>query len=169
MQLATNDLYRDFILLDPHDAVAVDAFLEGDEVGKRQSTARRSSTGRKSFYSPTRRSGGPAQKSSLRKNDGANLDSSPRADGSVKVNNFNIEADASGFDNFEDNCHGFDMGDRYSDPGDTDDSNDDDDDPWKPLNPHEPGNLKVKPFKKGISKCMFVLLYLITLIVSFCN
>lgn len=25
----------------------------------------------------------------------------------------------------------------------------DEDDPWKPLNPPEPGNLKVKPFRKG--------------------
>ncbi|ONK75006.1 uncharacterized protein A4U43_C03F12330 [Asparagus officinalis] len=28
-----------------------------------------------------------------------------------------------------------------------DDSDSDSDDPWKPLNPHEPGNLKIKPFK----------------------
>ncbi|GAB4851313.1 hypothetical protein Ancab_030608 [Ancistrocladus abbreviatus] len=31
---------------------------------------------------------------------------------------------------------------------DLDDIDGDDDDPWKPLNPHEPGNLEVKPFRK---------------------
>lgn len=33
-QLATYDLYRDFILLDPCDSVAVDDFLKGDETEK---------------------------------------------------------------------------------------------------------------------------------------
>lgn len=29
------------------------------------------------------------------------------------------------------------------------DGSDDEDDPWKPLDPHKPGNLKIKPFRKG--------------------
>ncbi|KAK1591031.1 hypothetical protein Q3G72_001131 [Acer saccharum] len=145
--LATNDLYRDFILLDPCDAVAVNDFL-GDEAGKGQSGAYRGSASRKSYLSPTRRSGGTARKSSLGKNKDANLYPSPRVDCSFEVRNSNMGPDPAANDNFEDNNHGFDVDDRSSEPMDLDDS-DDDDDPWKPLNPHEPGNLKVKPFRKA--------------------
>lgn len=41
---------------------------------------------------------------------------------------------------------------------DNDDDNDNDD-PWKPLNPHEPGNLKVKPFKKGLENIYLLVDY----------
>ncbi|KAF2289149.1 hypothetical protein GH714_029119 [Hevea brasiliensis] len=93
--LATNDLYRDFILLDPCDAVAVNDFLKGDETGK-------------------------------------------------------LPNNLPAYDNYEDGNHDFDMDDGYSEPRNLEDSEDDDsnDDPWKPLNPHEPGNLKMKPFGK---------------------
>lgn len=148
MQLATNDLYQDFILLDPCDAAAVDEFFKGDKAGKGQKSAYRGSSARKSFLSPTRRSGGTARKSSIRKSQGPNLIQSPRV-GCSFDNNRNVEPDPPSCDNFDDNNCGFDMGDRYSEPRDLDDSDDDDDDPWKPLNPHEPGNLRVKPFKKG--------------------
>ncbi|KAL4556618.1 hypothetical protein LXL04_039276 [Taraxacum kok-saghyz] len=47
--------------------------------------------------------------------------------------------------------HDFNMDDGFSQPEAFDDD-DDDEDPWKPLNPHEMGNLKVKPFKNG---CIF--------------
>lgn len=140
--LATNDLYQDFVLLDPCDAAAVDEFFKGDKAGKGQNGSYRGSSARKSFQSPIRRSGGTARKSSLGKSLNANLNRSPRVD-----NNSNVEPDPPACDNFDDNNCGFDMDDRYSEPRDLDDS-DDDDDPWKPLNPHEPGNLKVKPFKK---------------------
>lgn len=46
----------------------------------------------------------------------------------------------------------FDMDNAY--PGSYMAGSDDDgdsNDPWKPLNSHEPGNLKVKPFKQGSS------------------
>ncbi|OAY56069.1 condensin-2 complex subunit H2 [Manihot esculenta] len=138
--LATNDLYRDFILLDPCDSVAVDDFLMGDETGKVPNSIYRGSSTRKSFQSPTRRSGGTARISSLGKNLDENLTKPPMAYCSVGVNDCNVE-DAN---------LGFDMEDGYSEPGNLEDSEDDDDnyDPWKPLNPHEPGNLKVKPFRK---------------------
>jgi len=147
LQLATNDLYQDFILLDPCDAAAVDEFFKGDKAGKGQNSAYRGSSARKSFLSPTRRSGGTARKSSIRKSQDPNLIQSPRVGCSID-NNRNVEPNPPSCDNFDDNNCGFDMGDRYSEPRDLDDS-DDDDDPWKPLNPHEPGNLRVKPFKKG--------------------
>ncbi|KAL5782251.1 hypothetical protein ACOSP7_007280 [Xanthoceras sorbifolium] len=145
--LATNDVYRDFILLDPCDAVSVNDFLKGDEAGKGQSGAHRDSASRRSYLSPTRRSGGTAYKSSLGKNKDANLYPSPRVDCSFEVRNSNMGPDPTAYDNFEDNNYGFDIDDKYSEPRDLDDS--DDDDPWKPLNPHETGNLKLKPFRKA--------------------
>jgi len=30
---------------------------------------------------------------------------------------------------------------------------DDIEDPWKPLNPHEPGNLKIRPYRRGTGSC----------------
>ncbi|XP_031277198.1 condensin-2 complex subunit H2 [Pistacia vera] len=139
--LATNDLYRDFILLDPCDAVAVNDFLEGGQVGKGHNGAYRGSVSRKSFQSPTRRSGGTAHKSSVVKKKNANLNPSP---------SLNMGHDPPAFDDFGESNHEFDTDDRYSEPRNLDNSDDDDDedDPWKPLNPHEPGNLKIRPFKK---------------------
>uniref|UniRef100_A0A2C9WBN2 Condensin-2 complex subunit H2 n=1 Tax=Manihot esculenta TaxID=3983 RepID=A0A2C9WBN2_MANES len=133
--LATNDLYRNFILLNPCDSVVVDDFLKGDETGKVPNSIYRGSSTCKSFQSPTRRSGGTARRSSLGKNLDENLKKPPMADA---------------YDNYEDSNHEFDMEDGYSEPGNLEDSEDDDVnyDPWKPLNPHEPGNLKVKPFRK---------------------
>ncbi|OMO53612.1 Non-SMC condensin II complex, subunit H2-like protein [Corchorus capsularis] len=146
--LATNDLYQDFILLDPCDAVAVDTYLKGDGVGKEEHGTHRGSSRRKSFLSPTGRSGGTARKSSQGKNKDFNVNQSPRADCSFDVNDCNMGPDPAVADDFGNEDHGFDMDDRYSEPRDLDDSDDDDNDPWKPLNPHEPGNLKVRPFRK---------------------
>ncbi|KAA8548961.1 hypothetical protein F0562_000645 [Nyssa sinensis] len=141
--LATNDLYRDFILLDPCDAVTVNDFLKVDKACKGENgVCRGSSLGsksRKSFLSPTRHSGGTGHKLSFGKSQDANLNRSPRLD---------IGPDPPACNISENNNHGYEMDNEYSEPGDLNDSDDDDDDPWKPLNPHEPGNLKVKPFKK---------------------
>uniref|UniRef100_A0A5B6Z667 Condensin-2 complex subunit H2 n=1 Tax=Davidia involucrata TaxID=16924 RepID=A0A5B6Z667_DAVIN len=132
--LATNDLYQDFILLDPCDAVTVNAFLKVDKAGKGKNSVCRGSSlnskSRKNFQSPTRRSGGTGHKLSVGKNQDCNIGPDPPA--------CNIS---------ENNNHEYEMDNGYSEPGELNDS-DDDDDPWKPLNPHEPGNLKVKPFKK---------------------
>lgn len=148
MQLATNDLYRDYILLDPCDAVTVDDFLKGDESGQVQSVPYKGSASRKSHQSPTRRSGGTAHKSSVGKNKDSHLYPSPRVDCEFEARNSN-GFDTAAHDDFEDNNHEFDTGDQHPESRNSDDS--DDDDPWKPLNPHEPGSLKVKPFKKGAS------------------
>lgn len=150
MQLATNDLYQDFILLDPCDAVAVHDYLGADGVSRGQSSANRVSSTRKSFLSPTGRSGGASHKS--QKFQDANVNQSPLVDSHFEVNGCNIGPDPPACNIFDDCTYGFD-----SEPRDLDESDDDDDDPWKPLNPHEPGNLKVKPFKKG---CFQVFVYL---------
>lgn len=153
-QLATSDLYRGFILLDPRDAVAVPEGLDGDKPSKGQKSAYRSSSNRKSYQSPTRRSGGTAYKSPLGKSQDANANQSPQ----IEVNNCNIGHDFPTSSNFFDSNHAFDMDDRDSEPGEIDDS-DNEDDPWKPLNPHEPGNLRIKPFRKGcLIICFFSLL-----------
>ncbi|XWS14109.1 hypothetical protein CRYUN_Cryun36dG0094900 [Craigia yunnanensis] len=146
--LATNDLYQDFILLDPCDAVAIDNYLKGDEAGKGEYGTHRGSSRRKSFQSPSWRSGGTAHKLSLGKNKDANVNQSPRPDCGLGVNDCNMGPDPPAADNSGNVDHGFDMDYRYSESRDLDDSDDDDNDPWKPLNPHKPGNLKVRPFRK---------------------
>ncbi|KAK8548738.1 hypothetical protein V6N13_054484 [Hibiscus sabdariffa] len=144
--LATIDLYQDFILLDPYDSVAVDDYLKGNDAGKDERGTNKGSSRRKTFQSPTWRSGGSAHKSSHRKNKDTNVNQTPRVDCDFGVNDRNMGSGPSAADDFGNVDHGFDTDDRHSEPGDLDDS--DDDDPWKPLNPHEPGNLKVRPFRK---------------------
>ncbi|KAK6146186.1 hypothetical protein DH2020_020055 [Rehmannia glutinosa] len=147
--LGTSDLYRDFILLDSCDAVAVDSFLDS-KAGRGPINVCRgtsvTSKGRKSFLSPLRQPGGTGQKSSVKKPQGANLNQSPCVDHGFESNDGDIGCSPP-CDFPADRNDGFGMGDQYSEPGDLDDS-DDDDDPWKPLNPHATGNLKVKPYKK---------------------
>lgn len=137
--LATADLYRDFILLDPCDAVSVNNYLKSDETGKGKNDNFRgdsiTSKSRKSFLSPSKRSGG-----SVRKNQDAHPNEPPPIDP-------NIGPDPVANETFENNFNDFQMDDRFSEPGDLDDESDEDD-PWKPLNPHEPGTLRVKPFRK---------------------
>lgn len=147
--LATNDLYQDFILLDPCDAAAVHDFLDrdkGDNGHDRSSSLNCKSA--KSFRTPARRSGGTARKSSIRKKKDLNLDEARLDDQrTFDFGEHNIGPDPLdcniGPDSPENNSHGVGTYDPSSD-----DLDDDDDDPWRPLNPHEPGNLKVKPFKR---------------------
>lgn len=142
--LATNDLYKDFILLDACDAVAVDEFLSGNgEINKTKNNSRGSSVGskgRKTFMSPSRRSGGfmsPSKRSA-----GKSIDPGQNQNA---YDGKNFETNDHNMDD-----HGFDMDDGFSQPEafDDDEEDEDDEDPWKPLNPHEKGNLKIKPFKK---------------------
>ncbi|PON62007.1 Condensin-2 complex subunit H [Parasponia andersonii] len=148
--LATSDLYRGFILLDPCDAVAVQDYLDGDKAGRGLNSAYKGSSRRKSFQSPTKRSGGASHKSSVRKRQDANVNRSPIVGCGFAVNNSNVGPDPPAPSTSNDGNDGFDMDDRYSEPRDSDESDgsDDDDDPWKPLNPHEPGSLKINPFRK---------------------
>ncbi|KAG5573995.1 hypothetical protein H5410_063761 [Solanum commersonii] len=154
--LATCDLYRDFILLDACDSVTVDGFLDRENIaGKGLNNSSKGSSLKskyhKSFSSPTGLSGGAGNKSSARKNQDANLYQSPRGHefDPVNLNNDPHEFDPGNLNNDPfssdipdniDDAHG------YSEPRDLNDS--DDEDPWKPLNPHEPGNLKVKSYEK---------------------
>ncbi|PIA44329.1 hypothetical protein AQUCO_01700137v1 [Aquilegia coerulea] len=145
--LATHDLYRDFILLDPCDASAVDKYLmegTGGNVANRGSSLRLSKTRKSSFQTPTKRSGGTAHKSPFLDE---NLVRTPENNHDVELNDNSIWPDipaACGFP--ENDYHEDGFNDGYAEPMD---ESDDEDDPWKSLNPHEPGNLKIKPFKKG--------------------
>ncbi|XP_076931465.1 condensin-2 complex subunit H2-like isoform X2 [Bidens hawaiensis] len=149
--LATSDLYRDFVLLDASDAVAVDEFLgskANDTYSKSKSGFKVGSNSvgsksRKSFMSPSRRSGGSKHKLSAGKTQNHDPLQSPFADNNhFETNDNNTKAHDVNMD------RDFDMDDGFSQPEPFDDSDEEDDDPWKPLNPHEPGKLKVKPFKK---------------------
>ncbi|KAE8683352.1 Condensin-2 complex subunit H2 [Hibiscus syriacus] len=146
--LATNDLYRDFILLDPYDSVAVDDYLKVNEAGQGENGTNKGSSRRKTFQSPTRHSAGTGRKSSHRMSKDTSVNQAPRVDCDFDVDGRNMGRDPYAADDFGNVDHGFDMDDRHSEPRDLDDSDDDDNDPWKPLNPHEPGNLKVRPFRK---------------------
>ncbi|VFQ61057.1 unnamed protein product [Cuscuta campestris] len=135
--LATCDMYRDFILLDTCDVVAIDCYLNnGNKTGKRLNS---SCKVRKSVNHSTRRSGGVGSQSSARKNQDPNLNMSP------VINN-----DFSPDDHMHENNDGFyGTGYMFSEPMDFSGSDEDDDpNPWKPLNPHEPGNLSVKPYRR---------------------
>ncbi|KAF9622188.1 hypothetical protein IFM89_030046 [Coptis chinensis] len=154
--LATHDLYRDFILLDPCDVGAVDKYLGEDKAFKGSNVASRgalsrSKTRKSSFQTPTRRSGGGLHKSSLGETLDGNLTRTPEISHNVEFNdnvqiNDTIWPDLPAAADFPENDYHEDgTNDGYPEPLD---ESDDDDDPWKPLNPHEPGDLKVKPFKK---------------------
>uniref|UniRef100_A0A1J3GA08 Condensin-2 complex subunit H2 n=1 Tax=Noccaea caerulescens TaxID=107243 RepID=A0A1J3GA08_NOCCA len=144
--LATTHLYRDFILLDPCDAVAVNEFLGDNNAGKGKNSAHRSSSVRKGFHSPVGRSGGSARRSSLGKNQGTNFILSPVYGTGPDVQNCDQGSQPPPV--FGDDDHGFDMDIDHGGAMDLSDTDADEDDPWKPLNPYEPGKLKVKPFKK---------------------
>ncbi|XP_043723008.1 condensin-2 complex subunit H2-like isoform X2 [Telopea speciosissima] len=155
--LATCDLYQDFLLLDPCDAVAVNNFLKGDQAGTHQNVAHRGSSlkskSRKTFQSPTRQSGGTACKSSLAQSQNANINQSPEMNGNAEVNFDNVWLEPPTCNLDSNDYHGNEMDGGYSEHMDDQDGggggdDDDDDDPWKPLNPHESGNLKIKPFNK---------------------
>ncbi|CAN6892825.1 unnamed protein product [Brassica oleracea] len=146
--LATTHLYRDFILLDPCDAVVVNEFLGDSYAGKRRNSARRGSSARKSFHSPVGRSGGSARRSSVGKNQGTNFNQSPVNGNGPDAQN--CDQGCQSPPAFGDNDHGFDMDNDHGGTMDLSDTDADEDDPWKPLNPYEPGNLKVKPFKKAV-------------------
>lgn len=126
-------------MLDPSDAAAIDEYLkENQEPEVKQNGVSRGSSQRshKSFLSPTKEKGGSALKSP-----NAHFDQSPGLDHGFDFIDFNNNVPQNNNSEFEMEGGGY--------PGSEDDDDSDEDDLWKPLNPHEPGNLKVKPFKEG--------------------
>ncbi|CAJ1963357.1 unnamed protein product [Sphenostylis stenocarpa] len=144
--LSTTDLYQDFILLDTSDAVAVHEFLKGSKAATTQNDANRGNSGRKSFLSPGC-TGGSARRLSAAKSLCANSNCSPKHNCGIGDENVRPSFPASA--GLDDCNYEFDMNHGCDASWDSDSSDDDNDDPWKPLNPHELGNLMVKPFRKA--------------------
>ncbi|CAN6468653.1 unnamed protein product [Victoria cruziana] len=152
-QIATCSLHRDFLLLDPCDSEAIDNFLSANVCSNLQmSTQRGSSTrskSRRSFLqSPVRHSS--VQKSGLGKGQGLGMKGSARGNCNFEEDNDlgPVPAPNCSHDFPHNSTHaGEHMEEGLSDLEDLDD------DPWVPLNPHEPGTLKVKPFKKANFVC----------------
>ncbi|XP_066400105.1 condensin-2 complex subunit H2-like isoform X1 [Miscanthus floridulus] len=149
--LATCDFYGDFLLLDPCDAPAVFDFLQGKHSGKENSVAHQgSSAPSKSranvFTSPNLRSAGTGRKSAAGKVLGGldptqeNPDQSSTQETSPDDNHWSDPVQPSFADDVE-MPHPDDIEDPVGDYSD-------DEDPWKPLNPHEPGNLKIRPYRR---------------------
>ncbi|XP_071703099.1 condensin-2 complex subunit H2-like [Rutidosis leptorrhynchoides] len=152
--LATNDLYRDFILLDASDAVVVDEYLGGHETFSKNKSGFKggssiASKSRKSFMSPSKRSGGTGYKHSAQKTHHIDQNESTCVGNMDHDYDMDHNVDPKAHDCDVNMDHDYEMDDGFSQPETfDDDSDEDDDDPWKPLNPHEQGKLKVKPFKK---------------------
>lgn len=151
MQLATCSFYGDFLLLDPCDAGAVNSFLNADPFEKENTAPYRGSSVRSksphSFYpSSTGKSKGAAHLSSPSNDQDAKLNQVPVNSCNFEINNDNQWSAPHGDASFHQDDT---WNDREPFPDVRDYSDDDSEDPWKPLNPHEPGNLKIKPFRKG--------------------
>ncbi|XP_074586469.1 condensin-2 complex subunit H2-like [Curcuma longa] len=147
--LVTCNFYGDFLLLDPSDAEAVYVFSTTYDSGTNcivvddTGISARSKIYDSPFNSPTKRSGG----ASHGKNQGIELNK-------ISENNCTFETNNTQFSGLQGNyvhsehekCQLDEPDFGFSTPMDEFDN--DDDDPWKPLNPHEQGNLKIKPFKR---------------------
>jgi condensin-2 complex subunit H2 len=164
LQLATCDFYGDFLLLDPCDAPAVFEFLQGKCSGEENSVARQGSSAPSksrpcAFTSPNGRSGGIGRKSALGKGQG-DLDPTQENPSQSSANKTPDNLNADYRDCSDPHDHGF-PGEHIPDPDDLEDHMDpveedsDDEDTWRPLNPHEPGNVKIRPYKRGIASCCF--------------
>ncbi|KAG0549580.1 hypothetical protein BDA96_01G267100 [Sorghum bicolor] len=149
--LATCDFYGDFLLLDPCDAPAVFDFLQGKHSGKENSVAHQgSSAPSKSranvFTSPNARSAGTGRKLSAGKvlagldPTQKNPDQSSTQETTPDDDHWSDPVESS-FDDDVGMPHPADIEDPVGDYSD-------DEDPWKPLNPHEPGNLKIRPYRR---------------------
>ncbi|KAH9314188.1 hypothetical protein KI387_022815 [Taxus chinensis] len=159
-QIAISSLHRDFLLLDPCDADSVDKFLDFNKASSKgtpsqpSSSARRRTprTPRNGFSTPGKRAS--AQKSVSKGNSVVNQpdfnDAAHGQGASDTCDKFvsdtwevpwrqNLGNDKS--NDFDSAHEGFDPEDEFSE---------EEDDPWQPLNPHEPGDLPVKPYRRGL-------------------
>jgi len=156
--LATCDFYGDFLLLDPCDAPAVFEFLQGKCSGKENNVAHQGSPApsknRPSMFTPPiGRSGGTGRKLAPGKVQ-EDLDPTQESPGETNENKTEDNTNAGGYGWSDPVDHGF-PGDYippdpydFEDPIDPVGEDSDDEDPWKPLNPHEPGNLKIRPYRR---------------------
>ncbi|CAN6225711.1 unnamed protein product [Urochloa humidicola] len=139
--LATCDFYGDFLLLDPCDAPAVFEFLQGKCSGKENNVAHQGSSAPSKnrpsvFTSPNVRSGGTGRKSALGK---IQEDLDPTQE--------SVDPTQESLDPTQES-----PGDYIPpEPDDLEDpvgEDSDDEDTWKPLNPYESGNLKIRLYRR---------------------
>uniref|UniRef100_A0A0E0I1F6 Condensin-2 complex subunit H2 n=1 Tax=Oryza nivara TaxID=4536 RepID=A0A0E0I1F6_ORYNI len=162
--LATCGFFGDFLLLDPCDAPAVSDFLQGKQSAKEDIFAGRGSSARSKsrtnvFCSPNGRSGGTGRRPTPGKVQEGNPDqtqeSNPDQSQEMNANQTQEHIDDLNVNDDHWSVHPADHDFPDNDmphPDDADagcvDDSDDDDDPWRPLNPHEPGNLKIRTCRK---------------------
>lgn len=146
--LATCGFYGDFLLLDPRDAPAVFDFLQGKKSGKEDILAHRGGSAPSKirnnvFASPNVRSGGTARRRTpgkVQESQEIDLEPSQKNPDQKDWSDHHVEPDSPG---------GSMYGPDDIDPGCPDPGDDsDDEDPYKSLDPHEPSNLKIKPYKR---------------------
>lgn len=171
-QIATSSLHRDFLLLDPCDADAVDKYLNVNKAAANgtpnhlSGSARRRTprTPKNGFSTPGKRAGS-VQKSVLSKGPQSAIKQPEFNEVGCSQGAHDIwDRTSSGIceapfvqdlgnDKTNDFCSsrkGFDEDGFGVQAGVEDDFEDDEDDPWQPLNPHEPGDLLVKPYRRGL-------------------
>ncbi|KQK15987.1 condensin-2 complex subunit H2 isoform X1 [Brachypodium distachyon] len=164
--LATCGFYGDFLLLDPCDAPAVVDFLQGKKSGEEDILTHKGGLARSKsrnniFTSPNGRSGGTGLRRTPGKVQEGNLDQTQESnlDQSQEINPDQTQGDACDFkvndSNWSDHPVDHDFPDaNMSQPDDADagcpdlGDDSDDEDPYKPLNPHDPGNLKIRPYRR---------------------
>ncbi|KAJ3670437.1 hypothetical protein LUZ60_010761 [Juncus effusus] len=144
--LATCEFYKDFLLLDPCDAESINSFLQEKENEKQK---QKENSIRSKNPKSTSKSAYSIHKENLENQ--TNLDQNENLEGGFEPQERENDMDFNNDDGFCEN--NFDMSphnepnfnnfDNISENSDGEFS-----DPWKPLNPHEIGSLKVKPFKK---------------------
>ena len=141
--------------MDPCDAGAVYKFLKTNGAHQEQHALRKDTSVKSkhlcsSFASPIGKSGGTPYRSSFGKNQGVTQNETSECNHAYENNNDNLWSEPP----LDHDCPLDDMhheeGPSFGVSNDVDDSDSDSDDPWKPLNPHEPGNLKIKPFKASM-------------------
>lgn len=160
--LATCGFYGDFLLLDPCDAPAVFDFLQGKKSGKEDILAHRGGSAPSKirnnvFASPSVRSGGTARRRTpgkvqedLDPTQDIELDESQKNPDQSPPNILGSNVNYGSWSEHPVGTAGANMSEPDDvDPGCPDFSDDsDDEDPYKSLDPHEPSNLKIKPYKR---------------------
>ncbi|CAM0880145.1 unnamed protein product [Alopecurus aequalis] len=154
--LATCGFYGDFLLLDPCDAPAVFDFLQGKKSGKEDILAHRggspqSKTRNNVLTSPSVRSGGTAR----RRTPGKLQDLDQTQETILTQSQENEDQSQDNTNDWSDHPVEHDIpGANMSQSDDVDlgcpdfSDDSDDEDPYKLLDPHEPSNLKIKPYKR---------------------
>nr|BAK00781.1 predicted protein [Hordeum vulgare subsp. vulgare] len=150
--LATCGLYGDIRLLDPCDAPAVSEFLQGKKTSKEDILAHRRSPGKARnnvFTSPNVKSGGTARRRTPGKARDENIDPTQDSEQFREMIADHSQEDRWPDDPVDHNSPIIMPPPDDEDPGCPDLGDDsDDEDPYKSLDPHEPSNLKIKPYKR---------------------